>query len=151
TPDIFLLNNVHYALRAAEARRPLQFSLLPFGSGERPVRVPPTDRRAETMKPVGIFTIKFGTRITFSTTPPSEDVITYGAKLFKRVGDTFTKVDEWTSQQLESGAAFFTFDAKAGESYQIDLGADVTKLTTIDTELLFDTPPAQPKRIDLDP
>ena|ERR1041384_2977893 len=88
------------------------------------------------------------------TTKPDDKIIAYGAKLFFR--DKNGKIEErkkWTSSQLENGGATFEFDATGKERYEIDLGAEVDKISTLNTEMKFSQHPPKDDsdQLSLDP
>jgi len=102
---------------------------------------------------VNAYLVKPQTKITFGTTP-DDNVIAYGAKLFfkDKNGDIEEKA-QWTSDQLENGEATFTFDATGDEAYEIDLGAVVSVMSKIKTEMTFSKHPPgdDPDQLTLDP
>ena len=92
---------------------------------------------------IDILNVKKGKQVTFTTTPPGDDVTVYRGDLFTQVGTNPAKVvpPPFPPSQLEGAGATITVDdpSTAGEVFVFVISATATAATTISVRLVLPT------------
>lgn len=92
---------------------------------------------------IDILNVKTGKQVTFTTTPPADDVTVYRGDLFTQVGSDPAKVvpPPFLPSQLEGAGAVITVDdpSTQDEVFVFVISATATAATTIKVRLVLPT------------